>query len=69
MSKLTVQEAIAMLLQAESNIGNGPSRVNPSLTRRQSWDILYKAVVQMEKDGDCILPTRNMSKNIRRECR
>ena len=69
MKELTVQEAKAMLLKAEGSIGNGSSRVNPGLTHRQAWDVLYAAVMQMEKDGARVLPTRNMSKNIQKECR
>ena len=68
MKELTVKEAKAMLLRAEGKLGNGPSRVNPVLTRRQSWDIFYNAVVKLEGDGREALPTRRMSKNIRKEC-
>jgi len=65
--ELTVQEAEAVLLVGLDLADGEPSKVNPSFTRRQLYDIFFGAVLAMKKSRDTTLPTRSMSRNIQRE--
>jgi len=64
---LTIAEAEAILLAKLGWAEDMPSKINPSLTHKQVFDILMGAIQEFKRDGYVNVPYDIISKNIQRE--